>query len=1073
MTERFTAKKVLAQLHDFQRATVEHGFRRLYLDDDSTKRFLVADETGLGKTHVARGIIAKTIEYLQDNEAIKRIDVIYVCSNIDIADQNLRKLTVTGKHRATPATRLTMLVAQPDLLRPLSDDATKPVTFVSFTPATSFDFGWQTGKAEERAVLYLLLTEYWDLKGAQDTALRRILQGSVTKLDNFGVYIDSKKRDLAGEGDQLRWEPEIKKLFLSTLKRSKLSRQIEELIESVRGRSSLTAELQQTSRQITAELRQMLARCSVKALEPDLIILDEFQRFSDLLVTGEGCSEAAELANHLFDQDDARVLLLSATPYKPYTLAEEAEKGEDHYRDFFKTLNFLDAGNGGVEGIRGDLADFRRSILAGHRVDEIRSRLEGQLTKLLCRTERPLSETSGTGIRTICRSSAATAQDLAGYVALHKLAEAVEAPLTVEYWKSAPYFANFLDGYRVGDRIKDALHDEDKFPVLLPLLRSTQRIRRTDIQRYKKVDWGNARLRQLAEDTVDKGWWKLLWMPPSLPYYKSAGVFSQFDGQGITKRLIFSSWVAAPSAIASLLSYEAERSINKSAHRFENSREARRAFRPRLQYRLEEGRPTTMTTLLLFWPNPALANVTDPIDAARTAPNHVIDVGTLENWAEDRIQKYLGEDGNESGGSASTAWFWAMAIGFSTSADDRELLLNAADTDLMGPLVGDPRSPGDIEDADVSKGLSEHMKEARRILGLDSVKMSVERPKGLSTTMARIGIASPGNVAWRSLKRFAGPAVTPLGLWQAAATLATGFRSLFNRPESTLLLDSLYAADDGSYWEAVLSYCRDGNLQSVMDEYLHHLAEANGIETDTDEGIMTLADAGRRALTIRAARYVGADVDNPQREGIPFHSRFALRFGGIRQDQDDVRLPEVRAAFNSPFWPFVLASTSIGQEGVDFHWWCHAVVHWNLPSNPVDFEQREGRVSRYKGHAIRKNVAERYRATVLQEDPQDIWDRIFEIAVQERDDNVGDLNPYWIFPGPHKTERHILEFHLSRDGKQWEKLRDSLVLYKLAYGQPRQEDMVELLSRRGVVADDEDIGQYRIRLSPMQFDHFM
>ena len=170
MTERFTAEKVLAQLHDFQRATVEHGFRRLYLDDDSTKRFLVADETGLGKTHVARGIIAKTIEYLQDNAAIKRIDVIYVCSNIDIADQNLRKLTVTGKHRATPATRLTMLVAQPDLLRPLSDDASKPVTFVSFTPATSFDFGWQTGKAEERAVLYLLLTENWDLQRGEDTA---------------------------------------------------------------------------------------------------------------------------------------------------------------------------------------------------------------------------------------------------------------------------------------------------------------------------------------------------------------------------------------------------------------------------------------------------------------------------------------------------------------------------------------------------------------------------------------------------------------------------------------------------------------------------------------------------------------------------------------------------------------------------------------------------------------------------------------------------------------------------------------------------------------------------------------
>src|SRR5699024_11013379 len=38
--------------------------------------------------------------------------------------------------------------------------------------------------------------------------------------------------------------------------------------------------------------------------------------------------------------------------------------------------------------------------------------------------------------------------------------------------------------------------------------------------------------------------------------------------------------------------------------------------------------------------------------------------------------------------------------------------------------------------------------------------------------------------------------------------------------------------------------------------------------------------------------------------------------------------------FNSPFWPFVLASTSVGQEGLDFHTYSHAVVHWNLPPTP-------------------------------------------------------------------------------------------------------------------------------------------
>jgi Helicase conserved C-terminal domain len=80
-------------------------------------------------------------------------------------------------------------------------------------------------------------------------------------------------------------------------------------------------------------------------------------------------------------------------------------------------------------------------------------------------------------------------------------------------------------------------------------------------------------------------------------------------------------------------------------------------------------------------------------------------------------------------------------------------------------------------------------------------------------------------------------------------------------------------------------------------------------------------------------------------------ARFAMRYGderGGEREKAQLRKEAVRAVFNSPFWPFVLATTSIGQEGLDFHPYCHAVVHWNLPSNPVDLEQREGRVHRYK-----------------------------------------------------------------------------------------------------------------------------
>lgn len=47
-------------------------------------------------------------------------------------------------------------------------------------------------------------------------------------------------------------------------------------------------------------------------------------------------------------------------------------------------------------------------------------------------------------------------------------------------------------------------------------------------------------------------------------------------------------------------------------------------------------------------------------------------------------------------------------------------------------------------------------------------------------------------------------------------------------------------------------------------------------------------------------------------------------------------------------------------------------------------------------------------------------------------------------------ERILARFPLSRDQERYERLRDDLALYRLTLGQPRQEDMVELLHKRGV-----------------------
>ena len=199
-------------------------------------------------------------------------------------------------------------------------------------------------------------------------------------------------------------------------------------------------------------------------------------------------------------------------------------------------------------------------------------------------------------------------------------------------------------------------------------------------------------------------------------------------------------------------------------------------------------------------------------------------------------------------------------------------------------------------------------------------------------------------------------------------------------------------------------------------------------------------------------------------------THFALRYGDEKSDDGSVmtRADQVRKAFNSPFWPFVLATTSVGQEGLDFHTYCHAVMHWNVPSNPVDFEQREGRVHRYKGHAVRKNVAEAHGEAALQDGARDRWEAMFAQACEGRDAGATDIVPYWIYlKGQARIERHIPALPLSRDRDRAQRLRASLAVYRMVFGQPRQQDLVAYLVERVPAGEMEALmAELRIDLGP-------
>ena len=60
-----------------------------------------------------------------------------------------------------------------------------------------------------------------------------------------------------------------------------------------------------------------------------------------------------------------------------------------------------------------------------------------------------------------------------------------------------------------------------------------------------------------------------------------------------------------------------------------------------------------------------------------------------------------------------------------------------------------------------------------------------------------------------------------------------------------------------------------------------------------------------------------------------------------------------------------------------------------------------------------------------------------------------DLVPYWVYPVPDGAaiERYVPTYPLSRDVERFRLLRESLAIYRMVFGQPRQDELLAYLSR--------------------------
>ncbi len=1046
------AEAILCPLKPFQRRTVDHAFHRLFIANDSTARFLVADEVGLGKTLVARGVIARAVDHLWPN--VKHIDIIYICSNASIARANLPKLEIGNceGNSFSLATRLTMLATQLAAGEKATPGARRRLNFVSFTPGTSFNLSGGSGHQAERRVLFHLLAP---LLGSSKR-LMNVLQGGI------GDY----RRWRQSLNDKIPIHRGIRRDFVKAWKRSP---ELEARYASFsqrwfsRPNSDLSPEARRIRNQWVGEVRRLLAAICVAALEPDLVIMDEFQRFKSLLNEEEGADPAAQLAQSLFqattpEGQPVRTLLLSATPYKLFTSEAEIDQ-DDHYVDFINTTRFLmgQEETASIDALRNDLQVFgqalKRSLVDdGAAVIEAKTSVEQRLTRVMARTERVSeSEDHNAMVNERRTNLCPTPADIEQYMAADAIFQAVGAQDPMPFWKAAPYLFHFMHGYRMNDHLDEAV--ELEADALLEALQKHQHalLSPGQISTWNSIGDAHAKLREMRQLIVNNGAWKRLWIAATAPYWPLQGAFHGAEED--SKTLLFSAWNVVPDVVSALLSYETERlMVGGRMASYQNPTRQQSALL-RLS-KDKEGELSRHRLFLLLMPCLTLADKVHPLAAPLGC-----DVRT---WARELVEELLAGLPDPQTGPVDERWEWAAPVLLDPglSAFLRKWQRNRALKRPNGSVFG---------------------AYVREIAGIKAEELG-QRPPGLVDLLVDVALGSPAIIASRCL------AMTPIN--DSARRLhssfvAQAFWSLFNGPAVISLLIALFhdqidGQGDVPYWRMVLQYCIDGNLQAVLDEQWHILWEQQSwrdeeeplraVETCVEDLVYTVA---KDRSTRVHAQFFSTTKRSPgiRTREIRIRTDFALRFANLQTDDEGMSQDKVRASFNSPFRPFLLASTSIGQEGLDFHPWCHRLTHWNLPGNPVDLEQREGRVHRYKGLAVRKNVAARHAnaARKIWQPGDDLWTIIFDLATQEaRQAGAEDLRPFWLAPGPARVERHVPLLSYSQEEGAFARLKRQLAAYRVVFGQPRQEELLELLDRSSF--STQVLKSWVIDLSPPDVD---
>ena len=653
----------------------------------------------------------------------------------------------------------------------------KAVQFEALTPSTSFSTGNGTGTYKERALLFATLARYCGLD-APDW-LKNEYAAQNKAVDGFQPAFSAYLKRLDG-------------IFCEDM----ISAEVKELLCSNEEPNDFIVKLR----------KEFIKNNAEKFLNYDLVIMDEFQNFPELIGNGNNDkSDAAIIAQEIFGKKDCKVLLLSATPFEindyiPEGFAEEpddgnfagisAERGSSDKKQvfdgFFKLIEFMIGKGEQAEKWTNQWSEcrskLRNPVSCGTEVAAPSKNPKDELQRLLheagiFRTERM----TATLRDPVSRETAVAAPSFAMRLKTNCFIGG-NSKYRTAYGDSTPFPLTFGRGYSFSEEMPSLSEESEDWHKSLFLTEDQLSGKKVIPEGY------HPRFEKLKEDILSAegpGFFPaaMLWIPPSKPSRELRGAFK--GRKGYSKTLIFSHFRMTPLAFTYLLCGEAARTIK--------------------QYEQKEE---------------CIGGIDDVIEKMMPEPKY--------HTTHDALKGYF-----------------------------------------------------------------------------------VELFKG-----------DVGRAAVRSVY-----------------------------PEKP-------------YPCAVEQYCEDGCFKDMIEEYIDLLAGEYG-KTDA-----AMARAVRRAAGLRISSPKLYVRDNPRcvsrdnpccvsEESIQAANRFAVGLFPENETGSDLtrRMGNIKGAFNSPFWPFVFTSTSIGAEGIDLHWYARNVVHWSIPARPLDIEQREGRVLRYNCHAFRLNKA--------------------------------------------------------------------------------------------------------------------